>query len=166
MRISIIAALDRNRVIGNNNMLPWHLPADLKHFKALTLHKPVIMGRKTFESIGRPLPQRRNIIISQQSHWFAPGCEVVSSLTAALRLTQDVEEVMIIGGAHIFAQALPIADRLYLTLIDHVFEGNIFFPRWEQTEWQEIERANHIAENQQDYSYAFVVLQHVGKKVT
>jgi dihydrofolate reductase len=159
MRISIIAALDKNRVIGNTNALPWHLPADLKHFKALTLHKPIIMGRKTFASIGRPLPQRRNIVISQQPNWLAPGCEVASSLTAALRLTQDDAEVMVIGGAQIFAQALPLAERLYLTLIDYAFEGDVFFPPWDAAEWQEMERVTHHPENQQDYSYAFVVLE-------
>jgi dihydrofolate reductase len=161
VRISIIAALDRNRVMGNNNALPWHLPADLKHFKALTLHKPVIMGRKTFESIGRPLPQRRNIVISQQRDWHAVGCEVMPSLTTALQLTQDTAEVMIIGGAQIFEQALPLADRLYLTFIDFAFSGNVFFPRWNEAQWRETERITHAAENLHDYSYAFVVLERV-----
>ena len=158
MRISIIAALDKNRVIGHNNALPWHLPPDLQHFKALTLGKPIIMGRKTFASIGRPLPQRRNIVISQQPNWHTPGCEAVTSLNAALKLTRDVVEVMIIGGAQIFTQAMPIAERLYLTLIDASFTGDVFFPAWDQAEWQETERSEHRSENQQNFSYAFVVL--------
>lgn len=129
--ISLIVAHDEQRVIGYKNGMPWHLPGDLKYFKEQTMGKPTIMGRKTFESIGRPLPGRRNIIITRNESYQADGIETVASLDEALVLARDVPEIMIIGGEQIFRLALPIADRLYITAIHHSFTGDTFFPEYE-----------------------------------
>ncbi len=125
MMISMIAAMAHDRVIGLDNQMPWHLPADLAHFKRVTLGKPVLMGRKTFESIGRPLPGRRNLVISRNPDYRADGVEVIDSVEAALALLtgSDVAELMVIGGGHLYGQLLPRADRLYLTRIDLAVEG-------------------------------------------
>ncbi|ATP40093.1 dihydrofolate reductase [Solibacillus sp. R5-41] len=132
--ISLIVAHDKNYVIGYENSMPWHLPGDLQYFKEMTMGKPIIMGRKTFESIGRPLPGRRNIVITRNADYEAQGVEVVGSLDEALLLVKDVEEIMIIGGAQIFEQAMTIADKLYITVIHHEFNGDTYFPKYEQ--WQ------------------------------
>lgn len=135
--ISLIVAHDKNRVIGYDNAMPWHLPGDLKYFKEMTLGKPVLMGRKTFESIGRPLPGRRNIVITRNDDYEAEGVETAPSLEAALALVRGTEEIMIIGGEQIFTQALPLAEKLYITLIDHEFTGDTYFPDypgWEMTQ--------------------------------
>ncbi len=134
--ISLIVAHDKNRVIGLNNKMPWHLPGDLQYFKEQTMGKPMIMGRKTFESIGRPLPGRRNIVITRNADYTAKGIEVVHSLEDALALVKDEPEIMIIGGEQIFREALPLADRLYVTEIHHTFEGDTYFPAYE--EWQRV----------------------------
>ncbi|OCS88686.1 dihydrofolate reductase [Caryophanon tenue] len=128
--ISLIVAHDEQYVIGKDNDMPWHLPGDLQYFKAQTMGKPVIMGRKTFESIGRPLPGRRNIVITRNRDYSAEGIEVVYSLAEALALTNDAPEQMVIGGQQIFTEALPLATRLYITHIDTTFEGDTFFPRY------------------------------------
>ena len=130
--ISLIVAHDEQYVIGKDNAMPWHLPGDLQYFKEQTMGKPVIMGRKTFESIGRPLPGRRNIIITRNCDYAADGIETVGSLEEALALTADASEQMVIGGQQIFTEALPLADRLYITHIDTTFEGDTFFPRYPQ----------------------------------
>ena len=132
--ISLIVAHDKNRVIGYENAMPWHLPGDLKYFKETTMGKPVIMGRKTFESIGRPLPGRRNIIITRNKEYTYEGIETVHSLEEALTLVQGAEEIMVIGGEQIFTQALPLADRLYITWIEHEFTGDTYFPAYPN--WQ------------------------------
>lgn len=132
--LSLIAAIDENRGLGKSNQLLCHLPADLKHFKALTLGKPIIMGRKTFESIGRPLPGRLNIVLSRQPRAIE-GVTVVPSLDEALRLTVNAPETMIIGGARVFQEALSKAQTLYLTLIHHQFEADVFFPCFDSTRW-------------------------------
>lgn len=129
--ISLIVAHDEKRVIGYENQMPWHLPGELQYFKTQTMGKPIIMGRKTFESIGRPLPGRRNIIITRNANYQAEGVETVSSLGEALALVRDVPEIMIIGGEQIFRLALPIADRLYITTIHHTFTGDTYFPEYE-----------------------------------
>ena len=134
--LSLIAAMDQNRLIGCNNQLPWRLPADLKRFKALTLGKPVVMGRKTYDSIGRPLPDRQNIIITRNPDFAAPGCTVVNSFDAALSAVGEVAEIMVIGGMQIYLQALPVAQRLYLTIIEHCFTGNAWFPEYSLSDWQ------------------------------
>ena len=138
--ISLIVAHDKNRVIGVNNKMPWHLPGELQYFKEMTMGKPIIMGRKTFESIGRPLPGRRNIVITRNPAYEADGIEDVGSVEAAIQLAGDVEEIMIIGGEQIFKESLSIADRLYITEIDYAFEGDTYFPAyegWNKTSCQE-----------------------------
>ncbi|WP_285397235.1 dihydrofolate reductase [Lysinibacillus sp. fls2-241-R2A-57] len=130
--ISLIVAHDNNYVIGYENGMPWHLPGDLKYFKDKTMGKPMIMGRKTFESIGRPLPGRRNIVITRDASYHADGIEVVTSLEGALALAGDVPEIMIIGGEQIFRSCMDIADRLYITKINHSFNGDTYFPNYEQ----------------------------------
>ncbi|KAF7788234.1 dihydrofolate reductase [Pseudoalteromonas rubra] len=155
----MIAAMANGRIIGDDNAMPWHLPADLKHFKAVTLNKPVVMGRKTFESIGRPLPGRRNIVISRNQNYCAEGIEVVSSPQDALALVDGCEEVMIIGGGNIYEQFLPLSNRLYLTYIDLEVSGDTRFPDYTQAgEWQEIASEAYEADEKNLYSYKFVTL--------
>jgi dihydrofolate reductase len=143
--LCLIAALAENRVIGRDNQLPWHLPADLKHFKALTLGKPIIMGRKTFDSLGRPLPGRTNIVVTNQAGLQLPGAVVVNSLEDALTAAQnqalldDVDEVMVIGGEKIYRQCLKLADRLYLTLVEAEPEGDAWFPPFDADAWTLVE---------------------------
>ena len=159
MIISLIAAMGRNRVIGINNTLPWRLPADLKHFKQITMGKPVLMGRKTYESIGKPLPGRANIIVSSDHHYEVPGCVVVQSIDEALATAAGYEEVMVIGGASFYQQLLPRADRLYLTLIDADFNGDAWFPEIQPEQWQEQERVDHAPDAANAYHYSFLMLQ-------
>lgn len=160
-RVSLIVAADENDVIGANNRLPWHLPEDLKHFKQLTMGKPMIMGRKTLESIGRPLPGRRSIVLTRQPGFTAPGCEVAGSLEQALRMTDSVEETMIIGGAEIFQQALPQAGRIYMTRVHGRFEGDTYFPELESTVWRELSREAHAADDKNLWPYSFLLLERV-----
>lgn len=134
-KVSVIVAVDEEGGMGFNNTLPWHLPADLAHFKKVTLGKPIIMGRKTYESIGRPLPGRLNVVLSRKG-FDMPGVTVVASLDEALLLTQDAPEVMVIGGAELFQEALVIADTLYLTQIYHVFKADVFFPELDEAVWE------------------------------
>ncbi len=159
MRIALIVAMAENRVIGRNNQLPWRIPADLRHFKALTLGKPVIMGRKTYESIGRPLPGRDNIVVTADSGYQAEGCQVVHSVVQALEAAGSCEEAMIIGGANLYRQTLENADRLYLTLVKAEPEGDTWFPEIELQQWREIERQAHTADESNEYDYDFVVLE-------
>ena len=158
--ISFVVAMDRNRLIGRNNALPWHLPPDLKRFKALTMGRPVIMGRKTHESIGRPLPGRRNIVISRHANYkAAAGCEVAGSLEQALAMTADAEEAMIIGGTAIFESAMPLAQRLHLTLIDAEFEGDAWFPEYDPAEWKVTAEEQHrYKDGDKEFEYRFVQL--------
>ena len=159
MLISLIAALTPERIIGKDNVLPWHLPADLKHFKQLTMGKPIVMGRKTFESIGHPLPDRHNIIVTRQQHYNAPGCTVVHSTQAAFGNLQTVPEVFVIGGAEIYRQALPVADQMYLTLIHAHIPGNIYFPIWRAEEWEQVSQICAEADMQNPYPYSFLFLK-------
>jgi len=164
MKVALIVALARNRAIGLNNKMPWHLPEDLKYFKRVTLGKPVIMGRNTFESIGRPLPGRPNIVISRNSTYPAAGITLVNSLEAALKSAQELlpagqDEVMVMGGAQIYAQALPLADRLYLTEVDAEPQADAFFPEFNRNEWREVTRESHAASETNPYPYSFVVLE-------
>jgi len=154
--LSIIAAMDKNRLIGDNNSLPWHLPADLAFFKRTTLGKPILMGRKTYESIGKPLPGRRNIIISREPAYHAPGCETVNSIQAALKLVEDEPEAMLIGGASLYQQTLELAETLYITEIDHAFSGDTWFPAIEPQIWQEAWREKHQPDEHNSYAYDFV----------
>ncbi|WP_440053954.1 type 3 dihydrofolate reductase [Pseudoalteromonas sp. T1lg65] len=159
MIVSMVAAMAHDRVIGKDNDMPWHLPADLKHFKQVTLGKPIIMGRKTFESIGRPLPGRRNIIITRNQDVSYDGVEVVSSPEHALELVSGVDEVMIVGGGNIYSHFLPIAERLYLTFIDLKVEGDTCFPDYQDVaSWYEVESESHDPDETNKYSYKFVTL--------
>ncbi|KAA1151789.1 type 3 dihydrofolate reductase [Pseudoalteromonas sp. FUC4] len=159
MIISMIAAMANNRVIGLDNKMPWHLPADLQHFKKVTTGKPVIMGRKTFESIGRPLPGRRNIIITRNSEYTAKGIEVVTTPDAALELVTTAEEVMIIGGGNIYEQFLPKAERLYLTFIDLDVEGDTQFPDYNKVaNWNVKKEQENLPDEKNKSSYKFVTL--------
>ncbi|BBP42916.1 type 3 dihydrofolate reductase [Thiosulfativibrio zosterae] len=160
MMISMIAAMDKNRVIGADNTMPWHLPDDLKFFKAKTLGKTVIMGRKTFESIGsKPLPGRRNCVISRNTAWQPVGVEVFSSVDAAINSCADEAEVVIMGGGQLYAQMLPLAHKLYITQIEAEVTGDTVFPVWESSEWQEIERAFHPQDERHAYAFSFITLQ-------
>ena len=158
MLISLIVAYSKNRTIGKNNQLPWHLPADLKRFKQITLGKPIVMGRKTFESIGRPLPDRRNIVISRGDKKFE-GCELFSSLEAALLALKNETEIMIIGGATLFAQALPFAQKIYATEIDADIEGDTFFPEIDKDAWEIISEEVHLPDEKNQYLFKFRTIQ-------
>lgn len=159
MRLSLIVAMASDRVIGLNNQMPWHLPADLTWFKKNTLNKPIIMGRKTYESIGRPLPNRHNIIISRSPQVSDnPQVTWVSSLEQAIEVAKDHEEVFIIGGGNIYQQALPYADRLYLTHIDAKLEGDTCFPDYQPQQWQVIFSESHHSDEKNQYGYTFEIL--------
>ena len=154
-RLSIIVAADERGGIGRDGGLPWRLPEDLKRFKALTLGHPVIMGRKTYESIGRPLPGRRNIVVTRNAAYQTDGCEVAASLAAALAACQGgSDEIFVIGGAQIYAEALPLAQRLYLTEIRRAFEGDARFPDWDPTAWKETVREAHRTADGLEYGFA------------
>ena len=163
MNISIIVAMATNRVIGHENRLPWHLPADLQHFKRITMGKPILMGRKTWESIGRPLPGRTNIVITRDVSYSADGCVVVHSLDAALEAARDNDEIMVIGGAEFYRQVLPRASTLYLTLVDGEFEGDAFFPEIDENEWLEVERSDHGPDEKNPHAYSFIRLERVSR---
>ena len=152
--INLIAAVSKNWVISNNNTLIWKLPADLKRFKEITSGHPVIMGRKTYESIGRPLPNRRNIIITRDVNYSVDGCEVTHSLTDALELVKD-SEVFIIGGGEIYQQSMSIADRIYLTIVHENFNGDTYFPEIGD-EWIKVKREDHQPDEKNQYKYSFI----------
>ena len=158
MILSQIAAMSDNHVIGKNNQLLWHMPNDLKHFKNTTSGHTVIMGRKTFDSVGKPLPKRRNIIITRQPITIE-GCEVVNSIEAALALCKNEDEVFIVGGAEIYRQSLHLSDRIYLTIIHHFFDGDSFFPEISPNEWKEVSRENHPADEKNAFPYSFVTYE-------
>ena len=165
--ISLIAAMTDDHVIGIENRLPWHLPADMRWFREQTMGKPIVMGRKTFESFGaKPLPGRTNIIITQDSGYRAEGCIVVHSIQAALEAAGPCEEIMIIGGASLYAQTLGIADRLYLTFVHARVAGDAWFPDFNQGEWREVQRIDCEADQKHKYRYSFVVLERAQKRKT
>lgn len=156
----MIVAHANGRVIGKNNQMPWHLPADLKYFKQTTLKKPVIMGRKTFESIGFPLPGRRNIVITRDLNYKAENIETVSSVDAALSLVTDVDEIMVIGGGSIYQHCLKKADRLYITEIDLTVSGDTLFPDYNaNNEWHCIKEDNRLADEKNPHNYNFKVYE-------
>jgi len=165
MKLALIWAMSRNRVIGRNNALPWHLSEDLRYFKRVTMGKPIIMGRKTWESIGRPLPGRTNIVITRDHDFQAAGVRVVHSLDDALRLAEHIgviegaEEAVVIGGAEIYALALPKAERLYLTQVHAEVQGDAWFPEFDLSKWQELAREDFNAEGPNPYPYSFIVLE-------
>lgn len=158
-RLNLIVAMARNRTIGRNNQLPWQLPEDLQFFKRTTLGHPIIMGRNTYESIGRPLPGRRNIVVSRQPQYQANGCEVVSSLPDALALCQDQDNLFVIGGSQLYALALPLADRLYITEIKQDIQGDAYFPAFEHLGFCETQREAHHAALPNTFDFDFVVYE-------
>lgn len=159
--ISLVAAAARNNVIGKGNTLPWDLPDDLRHFRELTAGHAVIMGRKTFESIGRPLPKRRNIVITRQADYRPEGVETVSSLDAAISTVPADEEAFVIGGGEIFRQSLPIADRVYLTRVEAEVEGDAFFPSLASEEWREVSRRDGVVDEKNALPHTFLVFERV-----
>lgn len=167
MKLSIIVAQAQNRVIGINNNLPWHLPEDLRYFKQVTMGKPIIMGRKTFDSIGRPLPGRTNIVITRDGSYQPEGVKVVNSLEAARELAESIctidgcDEAMVIGGAQIYEQALSLADRLYLTQVHADVNGDAWFPAFHPGDWMEMGRDDFTASGHNPYDYSFIVLQRI-----
>ena len=161
MHLAAIVAMSENRVIGQHNRLPWHLPADLRHFKAITLDKPILMGRKTYQSIGRALPNRCNVIITRDMNFDAPGCVVVDSIETALDAVAYSDEVFVIGGAQLYEQLLPRTQRIYMTIVHHQFEGDAYFPVLNHAEWRELERNDYVADGQNPYAYSFIILEKV-----
>lgn len=159
MIISLVAAVANNGVIGKGNTLLWKLPADMKRFRALTIGKPVIMGRKTCESIGRPLSDRINIILTRDKNFAPEGCIVVHSIEEALEKAVGYEEAMVIGGGEIYKLFLPRANRIYLTLVDHHFDGDTYFPELSRAEWREISHENYGPDEKNPYPYSFDVLE-------
>lgn len=156
-RLSIIAAMDRNRVIGIDNTLPWRLPADLAHFKALTMGHHMIMGRKTYESLGKPLPGRTSVIVTRDRTFSAPGCIVVHSLGEAVAACDSDAEAFFIGGADLYRQALDVAQRLYLTEVKTAVAGDAWFPEFDRTVWGEVARKHCLADEKNPYDFDFVV---------
>ncbi|MDD5215675.1 MAG: dihydrofolate reductase [Methylococcales bacterium] len=160
MKISLIVAMSKNRVIGRDNKMPWHLSTDLKRFRAITMNSPILMGRKTFESIGKPLDGRTNLILSKNANYQPQGCLVFQSLESALDAAKNYgEEVFIIGGATLYEIALPLAKRLYLTDIQAEFEGDTFFPKFDVTDWDEIACEQIDNDEKVDFSYRFLTLE-------
>lgn len=163
--LCVIVAAAQNGVIGRDNALPWHISADLQHFKRITLGKPVIMGRKTFDSIGRPLPGRANIVISRNPEYTVEGARVVATLEEAVSLARDialidgVQEIMVIGGADIYRLAIPMARRLYLTEVHADVAGDARLPEVDWTQWREVSRERHAAQDPNPYDYSFVVFE-------
>ena len=155
-RLSLIVAMAKNRVIGINNTLPWHLPADLKHFKALTMGHHIVMGRKTFYSIGKPLPGRTTVVVTRNPELKIAGCVMAHTLNEAIAACRGDDEIFVIGGAEIFAAALPLADTLYLTEIQQDVVGDVFFPSFDQSAWREVARERNTQEIPQPLEYHFV----------
>jgi len=153
-----------NRVIGRDNRLPWHLPADLRHFKAVTMGKPMIMGRRTWESLPGLLPGRRHIVVTRDRGYRAEGAELAHSLEEAIATAGAVEEVMIVGGGHLYAQALPLADRLYLTLVETDVEGDTFFPALDASQWHEVASEAHPADDKNPVPYRFRRLERINAR--
>ena len=154
----MIVAVARNGVIGKDNRLPWRIPEDLKRFRALTMGHHIIMGRHTWESIGRPLPGRTSVVVTRSAAYSAPGAVVVHSLADALAACADDDEVFVIGGAQIYREALPLAERIYLTRIDADYAGDVFFPSFPQEQWREASREPPLASEPGQPAYEFVVL--------
>jgi dihydrofolate reductase len=157
--ISFVVAMDENRAIGKDNDLPWYLPNDLKHFKKTTMGKPIVMGRKTYESIGKPLPGRENIVVTRDQSYEAEGTTIVHSVDEVLQI--NAEEICVIGGSEIFKQFLPVADRLYITEIHHTFEADTYFPELNDNEWKEVSRTEGIVDEKNKYPHEFVVYEKI-----
>jgi dihydrofolate reductase len=159
MRVSIVVIVAANGAIGKGNALLWRLPDDLKYFKAVTMGKPVVMGRKTYESIGKPLPGRLNIVVTRKVGFVATGCTVVASIDEAIHAAGNANEVCVIGGADIYGQFLPHVDTIYLTQVHASAEGDVFFQRLAESEWQETSRQEHAADERHPVAFSFVTLE-------
>ncbi len=160
MKISLIWAMDNHRLIGNQNRLPWKLPADMKWFRQHTLGKPIVMGRKTYESFGaRPLPERTNIIITRDADYQSEGAVIVHNIDEALQQARHADELMVIGGATLYQQMLPLADRLYITEVQGEFEGDAWFPAYDTNEWQEIASQPHPADDKNSHACRFIIFE-------
>lgn len=159
MRISIIVAVGSGGVIGRGGQLPWRLPADLKRFKDITTGHPVVMGRKTYESIGTPLPGRTNIVVTRQKKYQAPGCVVVSSFNEAIQGAGTHDELFVVGGAEIYKEALPRAHRIFMTEIGASFSGDAYFPEIHSDEWRVVESREGVSDEKNPYSHRFLVLE-------
>lgn len=159
--ISIIVAVAKNGVIGDKNSLLWHLREDMIHFRTITSGHPVVMGRKTYDSIGRPLPKRTNVVITRDTNLTIEGCTMAHSLEEAVALFDKSEEVFIIGGAQIYRQALPLADRIYLTVIDKEYEGDTSFPEIDYSQWREYSREEFARGEEFEHPFSFITLERV-----
>lgn len=159
MKLSIIVAMDDNQLIGKNNALPWYLPADLAYFKKTTIGKVVLMGRKTYDSIGRPLSNRRNIIVSRNTKLKVDGCEVVGSINVALNLVNGANELMIMGGVSFYEQMIDKVDRIYITEVNGKFDGDTYFPEFDRTKFSELSRESHQPDEKNLHAHNFVILQ-------
>ncbi|WP_449536640.1 dihydrofolate reductase [Ferdinandcohnia sp. Marseille-Q9671] len=160
--ISLLLAMDKNQLIGKDNDLPWRLPADLAYFKRVTMGHPIIMGRKTYDSIGRPLPGRENIIVTRDKTYHAEGCKVIHSIEEIVTLSENTEqELFVIGGAEIFKEILPYSDRLYITEIEEEFEGDTYFPAFDKADWKVISKEKGIKDEKNQYDYTFLVYEKV-----
>jgi len=156
---SLVVAVAQNGVIGRANALPWRLPADLAHFKRVTMGHPVVMGRRTYQSIGKPLPGRHNIVVTRNAHFAAPGCTVVNSLGDAWQAAGDAEEICVIGGTTIFEETLPLADVIHLTEVEAEVDGDTYFPAFDRGAWREIEIARHSADERNAYPVRILRLE-------
>ena len=159
MTVSLVVAASTNNVIGRDGGLPWHLPDDLRHFKRITTGKPLIMGRRTFESIGKPLPERQNIVMTRDPDYAAEGCDVVSSVDEALELAGDAEEVMIIGGGQVYRDFLSRADRIYMTRVQAEVQGDTLFPDFDKSAWRLVSSEHHAADDRHGYAFEMMVLE-------
>ena len=157
--ITLIAARARNGVIGRNNQMPWKIAGEQAYFKRMTMGSPIVMGRKTWESLGRPLPGRRNIVVTRNPAYKSPGAEIVGSLEDALRLAGDAEQIFVIGGAQLYAAAMPLADRILLTEIDADFDGDTFMPPLNLDHWHEKSRESHAPTTERPFAYSYVVYE-------
>jgi len=161
MNVSIVVAMARNGTIGRQGGLPWHLSADLKNFKAITMGKPIVMGRLTHESIGRVLPGRENIILTRNKNYEAEGCTVINDLGAVMARSDEFDEIMLIGGAQLYADAMLFTTRLYITEVHAQVDGDVFFPEFDRKQWQECKREFFNADERNEYDFSFVVLERV-----
>ncbi len=169
--LSLVVAVAQNRVIGNNNALPWRLPKDLAYFKKVTMGYPIIMGRKTYESIGRPLPGRRSIVVTRQREWRCEGVDVVFSLEGAIVKAKEIAaeggltEVMLIGGASLYEQALQLATKLYITEVESSVEGDTVFPEYDLSQWELFSKESHKSDTSNPYGYSFAVYHRIAKEL-
>lgn len=163
--ITIVVAMGKNREIGANNQLLWHLPKDLKHFKELTTGHPVIMGRKTYESIGKPLPNRTNIVISRKKDWFEEGILIVGSIKEAIKFAKKIDEnAYIIGGGNIYEQTLDLADQLEITLVDTTLEADTFFPKIDEKKWTKTNEIHHEKDEKNQFDFSFQTFERILEK--